>query len=546
MKGRTMQYYECIDRNNKGILDALELLEYVDGICRGNHIKYTLFFTTLLSAVEEQNFADWLRVVQIGLVYEDYKKLLAIFEEKSSDEMMYPITYEKDNTFGEQFCRLYKRSKIKLSEGRKKEERFYDNFINIFPIYYVSNSIKELKKTQKEYIRQRKYITARAITPGTVKLRNCLKKLRSYHYYKKRDGYSVQGLNQYLESRHCSDNRYAFIPWGGQQKGIVALADTYRHIEDLVLNGRKFMAIADAKMWVDELYTADKKDNIVNGYKNVVLQQGTETLRRVQLIALDILIEFDRICRKHNIKYILAAGTLLGAARHKGFIPWDDDVDVFMLYEEWQKFIAVYEQEIDKERFFVRTQETDVDDNLCFFQIKHNNTIYCKEGRKEYNTHRGVFIDILPYYNGANNYISHKIQERVCKFLKTVTWAHMGAQSERKFLKRKWYEFLQKNVSNKTSSSLFYKIANRYGKSDYLCYLYVMRNPYKKGINQRRYFEDLIEIEFENHMFYVPRDYKEFLEYSYSKDYMMYPSVNNQINHHFPADIELGNLHIIE
>lgn len=541
-----MQYGECIDKKNKGILDALELLTYVDKICRENNIQYTLLFTTLLSAVEEQNFVDWLRVVQIGLVYEDYKRLLEILEEKSIDGEMYPITYEKDNIFCEQFCRLYKRSKIKLSQNRKKEERFYDNFINIFPIYYVSNSMKDLKKIQKEYIEQRKYITARAITPGTINLRNVFKKIKAYIYYKKRDEYSVQKLNNFLESKHDIGNKYALIPWGAKQKGAVALADTYRRIEDFVVGDRTFMKIVDAKKWIDEIYTTEKKKNIKNGYKNVVLQQGTETLRRVQLIALDILIEFDRICRKYDIKYILAAGTLLGAVRHKGFIPWDDDVDVFMLYEEWQKFVEVYEKEIDNERFFVRTQETDVDDNLCFFQIKHNNTIYCKEGRKEYNTHRGVFIDILPYYNGANNYLSHKIQEKVCKFLKTVTWAHMGAQSERIFVKRKWYEFLQKNISNKSSSSLFYKIANRYAKSEYLCYLYVKRNPYKKGINQRKYFEDLVEIEFENHMFYVPREYEEFLEYSYSKDYMMYPSVNNQMNHHFPADIELGELHIIE
>ena len=74
-------------------------------------------------------------------------------------------------------------------------------------------------------------------------------------------------------------------------------------------------------------------------------------LRRVQKIELEMLVEVDRICRKCGIKYCIIAGTLLGAVRHKGFIPWDDDADVAMLRQEYERFRDACEKELDESRF---------------------------------------------------------------------------------------------------------------------------------------------------------------------------------------------------
>ena len=69
----------------------------------------------------------------------------------------------------------------------------------------------------------------------------------------------------------------------------------------------------------------------------------TEELKKTQAIALDLLVKFDKVCKKENLRYYLAYGTLLGAVRHKGFIPWDDDLDVVMMRDDFERFCSIYE-----------------------------------------------------------------------------------------------------------------------------------------------------------------------------------------------------------
>lgn len=116
----------------------------------------------------------------------------------------------------------------------------------------------------------------------------------------------------------------------------------------------------------------------------------------VQTICFEILEEFNRICVKHNLHYYLDFGTLLGAIRHKGFIPWDDDLDVAMLRDDYDKFINIVEDELD-DRFFFDYMKTDTVYFEGFAKIRRNNTTFLKydHALREY-PNLGIWIDIFP------------------------------------------------------------------------------------------------------------------------------------------------------
>ncbi len=121
---------------------------------------------------------------------------------------------------------------------------------------------------------------------------------------------------------------------------------------------------------------------------------GDTVLRQTQLIMLRLLKIFDAICRKNNLRYWLDAGTLLGAVRHGGFIPWDDDVDVVMPLDDYRKFINLSDDEFPKDVFF-QTEKTDID-YICPWVKLRDRFSYIDEAGGPYPYSQSAFIDIFP------------------------------------------------------------------------------------------------------------------------------------------------------
>jgi len=119
-------------------------------------------------------------------------------------------------------------------------------------------------------------------------------------------------------------------------------------------------------------------------------------LTKLQDIVYSLFQEFDRICRKYDIHYTMEGGTLLGAVKYGGFVPWDDDIDVVMKREEYEKFLSVAPGELDG-KFFLQSYNNVSEFPLNYAKLCHNGTeIYDYDYTHLKNMHHGVFMDIFP------------------------------------------------------------------------------------------------------------------------------------------------------
>ena len=122
----------------------------------------------------------------------------------------------------------------------------------------------------------------------------------------------------------------------------------------------------------------------------------SETLSRLKDVELEIALEIRRICEQNEIKYFLDSGTLLGAVRHKGFIPWDDDVDIGMLREEYEKFIEIAPTQLN-EKYYLQTWKTDKTYPWAFAKVRKKGTLYIETAAPNATFSNEIFVDIFPY-----------------------------------------------------------------------------------------------------------------------------------------------------
>ena len=123
--------------------------------------------------------------------------------------------------------------------------------------------------------------------------------------------------------------------------------------------------------------------------------KSKENLRELQQVQAKMLEDIVDICEKESITYFLMYGTLLGAVRHQGFIPWDDDVDITMPIEDYRRFLRLGQEKLGDE-YFLQTSMTDPNFNFGFTRIRKNNTTFLRTEDRSYHIHHGIWVDVFP------------------------------------------------------------------------------------------------------------------------------------------------------
>ena len=175
------------------------------------------------------------------------------------------------------------------------------------------------------------------------------------------------------------------------------------------------------------------------------MREDADRLRKVQLLELEIAKELKRICEKNNIKFFFLWGSLLGAVRHQGFIPWDDDMDFGMLREDYEKLIEACKTDLD-ERFFLQTWDTDSNYPFSYAKLRLKGTHFIEQFAGNSMLNDGIFIDIFPLDNAPDTCVKRKIQGIKYYFCIRLLWIKKGMgkniKQESVTKKIKYYFFL--------------------------------------------------------------------------------------------------------
>lgn len=249
--------------------------------------------------------------------------------------------------------------------------------------------------------------------------------------------------------------------------------------------------------------------------------EGTP-LRRAQLRMLDMLIEIDKICKKHQIEYWLTAGTLLGAVRHQGFIPWDDDLDIMIQHKDLKLLSAVLQQELPKQ-FVVQDYSTEKKYYIdSLIKVRDRNSFFLFESHKCFKE-QGIFIDIIPIEKIPSlkfKRFVHKLNKQ--SYLRRRELSLSGKSNNiagllispfsRALLKfAHWY-------SRKSSTNI-------YGYN----YSHSLFGTFEMHFNKEVFFP-LKTMKFEGIDFYVPNDADAYLKIAYG-DYMKIPTLEKRQIH---------------
>ena len=260
-----------------------------------------------------------------------------------------------------------------------------------------------------------------------------------------------------------------------------------------------------------------------------------EDIKQIQKVIFEIFTQIISLCDKHNIEYFIIGGTALGAVRHKGFIPWDDDLDIGMTRKNYEHFLEIAKKELPKD-LFLQNFNTETNTPFYFSKIRKNNTKLVEYYSRNLKIHQGLFIDIFPYDNMPDNASERKKHIKDVNFwinlfiAKTLTGSSIpqkGIIGHSKLLIRFILHYLLIFVSKNFLFNKIEKVIQKYNHTESEYKAYIKLPNHKIRSNN---LKQLKKIEFEGKLVSCSNNIEDYLSNCFG-DYMKLPPENERVGH---------------
>jgi lipopolysaccharide cholinephosphotransferase len=272
------------------------------------------------------------------------------------------------------------------------------------------------------------------------------------------------------------------------------------------------------------------------------MRVSDEDLRRLQLTQLAILVDVDALCERHGIRYVLLGGTALGSRRHRGFIPWDDDIDIGMLRADFERFLEVGRAELP-ESLYVQYWLDDPHMGAPFAKIRRNGTRFVEASSSETGGHKGVSIDLFPFDNVPDGPAEQPWKAEL-KFWRRVLRHQTGYSMRRLPLALRLADMparvMARLVGQARAKQRLHKLMTKYRERNADRVLAVGgAYDFRKDMLKAEWLTDRVPQPFEGREFPCSRDLDAYLTHMYG-DFMRLPPPDERRNKHVIVELSFG------